>query len=359
MPKIKEIKIKSSEVTTKNSPLHQFAEKLDKDEIKNYLNILFSTAQKVLIETVGLSKDDLEKVPVYLRATAGVRTLVDEDKKHELLKLVSSVMEESGFQSKGAAIISGQEEGVYAWLSNNDVLGRLEQGADQTLGIIEMGGGSLQVAFSPETNDWHNEDLKPFFTEIIVGENRYPLYAFSYENLGQRQAVKTICESDTTNSCQKNCALSKNTLGDYKSCRRYFNEHLNKDQKCSPNCGLNGIYQAKPRGYWIGLSNIEHLAREMDIELLNVESLEKTGRDFCQKPYKELKELYPKLKDRFQEFYCVTTAYLSSILFGDHEAFDGIGLDVHSGLETLHKTNTEEASWARGFILLEKLNNKI
>ncbi|MBP6218608.1 MAG: hypothetical protein KA436_08485 [Oligoflexales bacterium] len=354
-PKVKEIKANRNEITTRNGPLHQLAEKMDKDEVENYLNVLFSTAQKVLIKTRGLTKDALKKVPVYLRATAGVRALVDED-KNRLLRLVSSVMEQSGFQSRGAAVLSGQEEAVYAWLSTNDALGRLEQGADQTLGIIEMGGGSLQVAFSPKTNDWDNEELKRFFTEIKVGDKSYPIYAFSYENLGQKQAIKTICESDTTNACQVNCALSKNSLGDYHLCQKYFSEQLNKDHKCSPHCGLNGMYQGIHQGDWIGLSNINHLSREMDVELINVESLEKAGRDFCQKPYKELKELYPKLKDRFQEFYCVTTAYLSSILFGDHEAFDGIGLDAHSGLKNLNQTNTEESSWARGFIFLEKLN---
>lgn len=42
-------------------------------------------------------------------------------------------------------ILSGQEEGTYSWAESNYLLGRLGLGVNETVAVIDMGGGSMQV----------------------------------------------------------------------------------------------------------------------------------------------------------------------------------------------------------------------
>lgn len=42
---------------------------------------------------------------------------------------------------------AGEEQGVYAWVSANYALGTLQSEPQETTGIVELGGTSLQVYF--------------------------------------------------------------------------------------------------------------------------------------------------------------------------------------------------------------------
>lgn len=41
--------------------------------------------------------------------------------------------------------VAGQEKGMYAWIATNYVLGTLGGEPQKTIGIVELGGTSLQV----------------------------------------------------------------------------------------------------------------------------------------------------------------------------------------------------------------------
>ncbi len=42
--------------------------------------------------------------------------------------------------------ITGEQEGVYAWLAVNYALGRLGSSTHESVGVLDMGGGSAQIA---------------------------------------------------------------------------------------------------------------------------------------------------------------------------------------------------------------------
>lgn len=44
-----------------------------------------------------------------------------------------------------SSLIADQEEGVYAWVAANYALGTLGKEPQETTGIVELGGASLQV----------------------------------------------------------------------------------------------------------------------------------------------------------------------------------------------------------------------
>uniref|UniRef100_A0A1I8FEG5 Ectonucleoside triphosphate diphosphohydrolase 5 n=1 Tax=Macrostomum lignano TaxID=282301 RepID=A0A1I8FEG5_9PLAT len=109
----------------------------------------------------------LVETPLYILCTAGMRLLPRPARRPSC---PTSVWAYSFlFSDTHAEVISGKQEGVYAWITTNFLLGRFSHsvgdgvglvsydGADghlrkRTVGVIDMGGGSFQIAYeiSPE-----------------------------------------------------------------------------------------------------------------------------------------------------------------------------------------------------------------
>lgn len=95
--------------------------------------------------------------PVFLMATAGLR-MVGEAAKDAILASVCVELEASGFLFKceWATMMSGLDEGLYGWVTVNYLLDTLyppvgeKPVAEQPAGIIDLGGGSVQIVFPTE-----------------------------------------------------------------------------------------------------------------------------------------------------------------------------------------------------------------
>jgi len=125
--------------------------------------------------------------PALLKATAGLRS-VSEAKAEAVLDSVRRTLSASGYQFKPewAGIIKGKEEGGLAWVAANYLEGTLNEESAQTLGVIEMGGGSTQVTFQVSPSDELDPD-DDFVFESAQGK-RFRLYAHSYLGFGQDHA---------------------------------------------------------------------------------------------------------------------------------------------------------------------------
>uniref|UniRef100_A0AAV2LPZ2 Uncharacterized protein n=1 Tax=Knipowitschia caucasica TaxID=637954 RepID=A0AAV2LPZ2_KNICA len=134
-----------------------------------------------------------KETPLYILCTAGMRLLPDSEQAAILEDIVSDVPLEFDFlfSESHAEVISGKQEGVYAWIGINFVLGRFDH-ADvddatvevttssqsrqpisrrRTVGIMDMGGASLQIAYevpgvvhysSPQESDGGLSVLRTF-----------------------------------------------------------------------------------------------------------------------------------------------------------------------------------------------------
>ncbi|KAH9295834.1 hypothetical protein KI387_039422, partial [Taxus chinensis] len=88
---------------------------------------------------------------IHLMATAGLRRL-KEDTQKRILESCRRVLRFSGFsfQDDWASVVTGADEGIFAWVAANYALGTLGGNPQKTTGIIELGGASFQVTFVPE-----------------------------------------------------------------------------------------------------------------------------------------------------------------------------------------------------------------
>ena len=93
--------------------------------------------------------------PIAVKATAGLRFL-GEDESNAILKAVRERLETNypfpvvSEEKEGVVIMDGSDEGVYAWITTNYLLGKIG-GPDKspTAAVFDLGGGSTQIVFEP------------------------------------------------------------------------------------------------------------------------------------------------------------------------------------------------------------------
>ncbi|KAE8590703.1 hypothetical protein XENTR_v10018163 [Xenopus tropicalis] len=200
---------------------------LTPEKSSDYINPLLSFAASYI------PKHKHKETPLYILCTAGMRILPESQQIAILQDLVKDVPQEFDFlfSEAHAEVISGKQEGVYAWISINFVLGRFDHVVDEedavvavtigtqeesiirkrTVGVIDMGGGSLQIAYEvPTTMTYpsveHEEVAKSMLAEFNLGcdlqhtEHVYRVYVTTFMGFGgnfARQRYEDMVFNDT------------------------------------------------------------------------------------------------------------------------------------------------------------------
>jgi len=86
---------------------------------------------------------------VEVRATAGLRMLPG-GQADALLQAVRDLLSEYPFKhtDDSVSIMDGAEEGAFQWLTMNYLLGNLAGGIPKTVATVDLGGGSVQLAYA-------------------------------------------------------------------------------------------------------------------------------------------------------------------------------------------------------------------
>lgn len=84
---------------------------------------------------------------VHFMATAGLRLLDDSTRQAILDDVNRDLKDKFGFPNIKTQVITGEQEGIYSWISLNMNKKLRNSQYSKTYGMIEMGGASTQVAF--------------------------------------------------------------------------------------------------------------------------------------------------------------------------------------------------------------------
>ena len=135
--------------------------------------------------------------PIAVKATAGLR-LLGTAKSSKILSAVRDHLEKKYpfpvVEDDGISIMSGEEEGVFAWITTNYLLGNIGTDGPKlpTAAIFDLGGGSTQIVFEPTyspnekmIDGEHKYDLK-------FGGKNYTLYQFSHLAYGLKEGRNKI-----------------------------------------------------------------------------------------------------------------------------------------------------------------------
>lgn len=92
---------------------------------------------------------------------------------------------------------SGSEEGAFAWLTLNYLLGTLGKEPSQTVAAIDLGGGSVQQAFALPADVAHAAPRSDYIMALAGGGRAYDVYVHSYLGFGLMAGRAAILQLDS------------------------------------------------------------------------------------------------------------------------------------------------------------------
>ncbi|KAF8685769.1 GDA1/CD39 (nucleoside phosphatase) family [Rhizoctonia solani] len=243
----------------------------------------------VAVKTVP--KEFQNCAPVEVKATAGLRLLGHDTAQAILDEVRARLRSKYPFpvSSRASAIeiMEGRDEGVYAWLTANYLLGTLSPSKSaskaftETYAVLDLGGASTQIVFEPSFPNSHQTLLDGEHKyELTFAGRTHTLYQHSYLGYGLMQARRSVHnlvgfmwefthpkEGDVVRAQVANACLNKNSarvvelegvsgskprnvtmvgadVGSFEACKRVLELVMAKDAICQTKpCSFNGVYQ--------------------------------------------------------------------------------------------------------------------
>uniref|UniRef100_A0AAQ4PYU5 nucleoside diphosphate phosphatase n=1 Tax=Gasterosteus aculeatus aculeatus TaxID=481459 RepID=A0AAQ4PYU5_GASAC len=127
--------------------------------------------------------------PVVLKATAGLR-LLDGAKAKHLLDTVRALFTDSPFLSRddSVSVMDGTDEGKTSSLSPGD----LHSPDASTVGMLDLGGGSTQITFSPQDEKTIQTSPIDHIRSFRMFNSTHTVYTHSYLGLGLMSARLSV-----------------------------------------------------------------------------------------------------------------------------------------------------------------------
>lgn len=159
----------------------------------------------LLDEALKVIPDKLKACsPIAVKATAGLR-LIGQEKSDKVLDAVRNRLEQRypfpvvSKAENGVAIMDGSDEGVYAWITTNYLLGKIG-GPDhsETAAVFDLGGGSTQIVFQPSFEGLSSGGMPETLAEgdhkyeLDFGGRKFDLYQHSHLGYGLMSAREAI-----------------------------------------------------------------------------------------------------------------------------------------------------------------------
>ncbi|KAG5272822.1 hypothetical protein AALO_G00169660 [Alosa alosa] len=330
--------------------------------------------------------------PVYLGATAGMR-LLNLSNHHQC----ASVLEEVGqkiksypFNFKGAAILSGQEEGAYGWVTVNYLLenfikygfiGQWLSSGKPTVGALDFGGASTQITFVTQDNVENPENemtlrlygknyrlythsflcygldqmLLQLLAQVLKSQGyassvSHPCYPEGHEvNVTLRSVFDSPCTTSQPTSYNSGATVTLKGTGHYGHCLGNMSEIFNFQNCPFSKCSFNQIFQPNVSGSFMAFSAFFHvhsfLERTTRITVNTPVKLEEATRALCNMSIKEL-SVAPDEISRLQN-YCAASVFINLLLL------KGYGFDEGSFPQIAFQKKAGDTSvgWALGYML--------
>uniref|UniRef100_A0A1A7X8A2 nucleoside diphosphate phosphatase n=1 Tax=Iconisemion striatum TaxID=60296 RepID=A0A1A7X8A2_9TELE len=157
-----------------------------------------------LVELLNVAQSSVPRsmwtrTPVVLKATAGLRLLPGQ-KADQLLDKVRMLFHESPFLSRddSVSIMDGTDEGISAWITINFLTGGLHSNGIPTVGMLDLGGGSTQITFSPRDEKTIQDLPVDSIRSFQMFNNTHTVYTHSYLGLGLMSARLAILEGPSS-----------------------------------------------------------------------------------------------------------------------------------------------------------------
>lgn len=342
------------------------------EEAANSIKELLHSAVQVVPENVR------SVTPVRLGATAGLRQISDVKADKILAAVRKSISSTSGlkFKQSWVSVLDGSQEGSYMWITVNYLLSNLGKSYPNTVGIVDLGGGSVQMAYAI-SEEQSKKAPKPkgddtYISEINLYGIKYQLYVYSYLNYGILAARGKIlnitmdkaspCVLKGYNGTYTYDGISYKSLapslgGSFHKCRKVVRKALNMDQICNyEKCTFGGVWNGGGgdgqkdiflASYFYDRANeVGVITKNLSNAKVSVRELAKAAQMACAISYRDAEKKYPNIWTVSLPYVCMDLVYQYSLLV------DGFGIKPQrevtfvDGLK--YKDYQVDVSWAVG-----------
>ncbi|KAE9605527.1 hypothetical protein Lal_00024860 [Lupinus albus] len=343
-----------------------------------------SLAELVEFGKGRVPRESWRETEIRLMATAGLR-MVDVGVQGKILESCRKVLRESGFlfRDHWASVITGSDEGMYAWVVANYALGTLGGDPLNTTGIIELGGASAQVTFVSRepmlygfsrdvkfentTYNLYSHSLLHFGLNVAHDSWREALISGEY-NLasqslqaglhidpctptGYSHSVESWKFSPGSLSDKRQFRSTIQTRGNFSECRSAALMLLQKGkEKCSyQRCDIGSTFVPKLQGKILATENFFYTSKFFGLEpSAYLSKLMSAGQEFCGEDWFSLKEKYYSHDEEELLQYCFSSAYIVALL---HDGL-GIALDDER-VKVANQVGNVPLDWALGAFILQ------
>ncbi|KAJ1433198.1 Nucleoside phosphatase GDA1/CD39 [Sesbania bispinosa] len=261
------------------------------------------------------------KTPLRLGATAGLR-LLDGNASELILQAVRDMFSNRStlnVQPDAVAIIDGTQEGSYLWVTINYLLGTLGKRFQKTVGVVDLGGGSVQMTYAVSRNT--AKMLQKYQMERI----------HTQRGLCSRERNMTSMFTGVTYE-----AYAPTSGTNFDECREIVLKALKVNAPCPhPNCTFGGIWNGgggSGQRQLVGIASPNKPNSKIHIVDL------KTGAErACKTKFVDAKSTYPLLLDSRIPYVCMDLTYMYTLLV------DGFGLDPWQEVTLADKIEYQDA----------------
>ncbi|XP_072422376.1 ectonucleoside triphosphate diphosphohydrolase 2-like [Chiloscyllium punctatum] len=335
------------------------------------------------------------ETPLYLGATAGMRllNLTDPEATKGVLASIATSLKSYKFNYQGAKILTGNEEGVFGWVTANYLLenfvkygwvGRWIKPIKKTVGAMDFGGASTQISFVP-SQEIENPENKAVLR--LYGYN-YEVYTHSYLCYGRDQVLKKVFskmmiaqnyDSYIDNPCMPNgynasyplkfiynspCTASEKPQ-DYSpdktitfrgtsqplECYQLVDSIFNFSPCNHSNCAFNNVYQPEVTGDFLAFAafyyTMNFLKVILDRTITSPQELKEAADTICKMDFKQLKTKALNISSSRLVDYCTTSCYIH-ILTTKGYGFNNI---TFKNIAFQKKAGDTTIGWALGYML--------
>ncbi|MCW5588900.1 MAG: hypothetical protein KIT27_04475 [Legionellales bacterium] len=276
----------------------------------------------------------INHVPLYILATAGMREIPDQQQAAIYAALTSALKNNNTWQLRDAKTITGKWEGIYDWISVNDLTQQL--GQPTTTGILDMGGASTEITYNDPQDAANSDD----FQLVQFGNQAYRLFSHSFLGLGQDMAFASSGISNNSSCYPIDFTLKNGSKGqfNFSGCQKAIDDTLVSNQVTPV------IPSHLNQNAFIGFSGFYYTSDFFKTtSSFSPQQLETAVTSVCKTPWSQLVKDYPNVAPQYLEVYCFAGTYYTSLL--EH----GYGFPANSHQVTIaNQINNTGLDWTLG-----------